>query len=194
MSWWSDRLVDEWVDEWMDGWIVQQNAENIEWLETKWWTGLDGWFPHPATQQSIHYYIKLSMQERVHDPINQPVIQSMYTCLHPPTHPWISIRLSFEPCSHKLTKPSINLFTYLPITYQSMNHPFIHHPIHPQFHSCIHQWQYTNPCKHMSNQLISGPKSVLIRQGVHLKQHFQHHWLGCRWVPGPREYSFGQDT
>ena len=94
--------------------------------------------------------------------INQSFNQCIHPFIHPPTHGHPFIYAVSHAVINSSNRPPINPFTYLSITYQSIIHPFIHHPINPKLHSCIHQWQHTNPCKHIPNQLISGPEAVLI--------------------------------
>ena len=128
----------------MDGWVV---VVNIEWLEAKFWTDLDGRSTpnnYPTTNQSIQYSIYLSTHQSVQiRPINPYISIHQSIHLHPSTHGHRHIYPESHATMDPSSRPSIKLFTYLniplippstnPFFHQSI-HPFIHQPNGPSIH------------------------------------------------------------
>ena len=137
--------MDEWVDEWMDGSSVhpmdqcskmQQTLNRWELSNGRVW--MDGFLIQRPNSPSIIPSSYLCKNPYMIRSINQSFNQCIHAFIHPPIHGYPFV----YPLSHAVinspNRPSIYLPIY-PSKKQSMNHPFIHHPIHPQLHSCIHQ-------------------------------------------------------
>ena len=128
----------------MDGWVV---VVNIEWLEAKFWTDLDGRSTpnnYPTTNQSIQYSIYLSTHQSVQiRPIKPSSHQSIH--LHPSTHGHRHIYPESHATMDPSSRPSIKLFTYLniPLIPPSTN-PFFHQSIHPSVHSSTQRSIHTS--------------------------------------------------
>ena len=134
----------------MDGWVV---VVNIEWLEAKFWTDLDGRSTpnnYPTTNQSIQYSIYLSTHQSVQiRPINPYISIHQSIHLHPSIHPPMdidtSIQRAMQPWIHQAVHPSnyshiwtSPLSLHLPI-HSSINpsiRSFINPTVHPYIHPC----------------------------------------------------------